>query len=73
MRYFSYGEYDPESTPQDYVVTVSEDDLRETYYPYWYKRMCDKFGQEKVDSTWGFEDFLYEWIVVHWAWESTNV
>jgi hypothetical protein len=32
--------------------------------------MCAKFGQSQVDAHWQFEDFLDEWVVVHWAWDA---
>ena len=54
---------------EDPVVTVSEDDVRRDYYPYWYERMCKKFGKDQVDSQYSFEDCLDDWIVVNWAWE----
>ena len=68
MRYFSYNDYgdDPSNS---YVTTVSEDDIRKEYYPYWYDRMCQKFGKEKVDSEYSFEDCVDHFCVVHWAWE----
>jgi hypothetical protein len=73
MRYFSYNEYDPGHPLADdtggYVRTLSEEDIRREYYPYWYKKMCEKYGQERVDNDYTFEDFLGDWIIVHWAWE----
>ena len=74
MRYYSYNEYDPDSPIADdgggYVVTLSEDDIRKNYYPYWYKKMCEKFEQSYVDQNYSFEDCLSDWIVINWAWES---
>lgn len=76
MRYYSYNEYDPESPLADekggYVVTLSEEDIREKYWPYWYGKMCKKFGKETVDQNYCFEDCLYDWCVVNWAWEVKN-
>lgn len=68
MRYFSYNEYteDPNENP---VKTVSEEDIRRDYYPYWYERMCKKYGEEYVDAYFSFPDCLEDWIVVNWAWE----
>ncbi len=69
VRYFCYNEYvdDPNINS---VVTVSEEDVRRDYYPYWYDKMCKKFGKEVVDRDYCFEDCLDDWIVVNWAWES---
>lgn len=73
MRYFSYNEYDPDSPRADaegeYVETLSEEEIRQQYYPYWYAKMCEKFGKEHVDANYCFEDCLDDWQVVNWAWE----
>ena len=73
MRYFSFNEYDSESPLADesggYVSTVSEEDIRRDYYPYWYGKMCEKFGKKHVDENYCFDDCLDDWQVVHWAWE----
>jgi hypothetical protein len=66
VRYFSYNEYDENS---GCVVTVSEEDIRKEYWPYWYKKMCAKYEQSYVDQNYTFEDCLEDWVVVHWAWE----
>lgn len=68
MRYFSYNEpIDDGST--GVVMTVSEDWIRENYYPYWYERMCSKFGKQTVDENYCFLDCIDDWIVTNWAWE----
>ena len=76
MRYYCYNEYDPESPRSNgtdgYVETLSEEEIRQRYWPYWYGKMCEKFGQEHVDANYCFEDCLYDWVVVNWAWESTD-
>lgn len=73
MRYFSYNEYDPESPLADdtggYVVTLSEEEIRKEYWPYWYGKMCERFGKETVDRNYSFEECLDDWCVVHWAWK----
>ena len=66
MRYYSFA-YPIDG--DDVVVTKSEDEIRKEYYPYWYGKMCDKFGKEHVDATYSFEECLEDWIVVHWAWK----
>ena len=72
MRYFSYNDYITKPGVDDVVLTVSEDDICEVYWPYWYDRMCKKFGKETVDSQYTFEDCLEDWIVVNCAWEVTE-
>lgn len=67
-RYYCYNEMTDDGGNE--VITLSEEEIKETYYPYWYGKMCEKFGKEKVDETYTFEDCLDDWIVVNWAWES---
>ena len=69
MRYFQIA-YPTEDG--DVVEVLSENDIREQYWPYWYGRMCDKFGKEHVDATYSFPDCLDDWICVHWAMEVTE-
>jgi hypothetical protein len=69
MRYFCFNEFDDQG---EHIVTLSEEEIRKEYYPYWYKKMCEKYGQEQVDKDYCFEDFLGDWIIVHWAWESKD-
>lgn len=70
MRYYSYNEYDHNNPSEGSVVTLSEVDILKEYWPYWYGKMCEKYGQERVDAEYSFEDCLDDWQVVHWAWES---
>lgn len=70
MRYFSCCSIGDNG--EDLIETLSEDDIRKEYYPYWYRKMCEKFGKENVDSNYSFQDCLDDWIVVHWAWEVTE-
>ena len=70
MRYYSYNEMGDNG--ENLIITVSEDEIRKTYYPWWKERMYKKFGKDAVDAKFSFDDCLYDWIVVNWAWESTN-
>ena len=72
MRYFCYMTTGGERGETYVVETVSEEDIREDYWPHWYHQMCKKFGKEHVDETYSFHDCLDDWIVVNWAWESTD-
>lgn len=71
MRYYSYNEYidDPSN---NIVVTKSEEEIKDEYWSYWYERMCHKFGKDVVDKDYCFEDCLDDWVIVNWAWESTE-
>ena len=71
MRYYSYNVFD-DNLGLGSVKTISEDEIRETYYSYWYEQMCKEYGKEYTDATFCFEDYLEEWQVVNWAWEVTK-
>lgn len=66
MRYFSFHEYDENGGK---ITTMSEEEIRKEYYPYWYSKMCTKYVKSYVDEHYSFEDCLEDWITVHWAWE----
>jgi len=68
MRYYCYNEMTDDGDNE--IVLVSEEDVRQTYYPYWYGKMCEKFGKDHVDNNYSFEDCLDDWVIVNWAWES---
>jgi len=68
MRYFCYNELVEPDEGTD-VITVSEEDIRKEYYPWWYKKMCEKYSKEEVDKNWSFEDCLEDWKIVNYAWE----
>jgi hypothetical protein len=70
MRYYSY--WYPDLDGNDCVETLSEDEIRKEYYPYWYGKMCEKYGKEHVDTTYSFEECLEDWKTIHWAWEVTD-
>ena len=70
MRHFSYIEQDEEGKPV--VVTLSEDEIKEYYYPYWHTEMCKKYGEQHVSDNYCFSDCLDDWAVTHWAIEVTE-
>ena len=67
MRYFSYNEYEEDGLGE--IVTVSEDHIRQNYYPYWRAQVVAKFGEEYASNNYCFQDCLEEWIALNWAWE----
>lgn len=73
MRYYSYNEavFDNDGNlVGNEVITMSEEEIRTTYFPYWQQQMNKKFGEDCVKTRYGFEDCLNDWIVVNWAWKS---
>ena len=64
MRVFKYNEYE-DTEPR----LITEQEIRVEYWPYWYERMCKKFGKQEVDNKFTFEDCLDDWVIVNWAWE----
>ena len=71
MRYFCYNELvEPDSGTS--VVTVSEEDIRKEYYPWWRERMIKKYGEEEFEKIWSFEECLEDWIVSNRAWEADD-
>ena len=63
MRKFAYYELG-----QDHPIIVTEDEIRETYYPYWQRKMKEIQKEEFIN----FENCLNDWIVVNWAWLIEN-
>lgn len=60
----------PDKDGNDCVETLSEEQILKEFWPYWYGRMCEKFGKEEVDANWTKQDCIDDWVVVHWAVES---
>ena len=60
----------PDENDIDVVETLSEDEIIKQYWPYWYGKMCEKFGKEHVDENYSHQDCIDDWTVVHWAWRS---
>jgi hypothetical protein len=69
MRYFSYNTFKTQPGVDDYIETVSEDEIYKDYYPEWHYRMCKKYGAEVVRKDYCFEDCLDDWMTIHYAWE----
>lgn len=49
--------------------TFSEDQIIESYYDYWSKRMMLK---EQNDANLDHQRCIEDWCVVHWAWETNK-
>lgn len=70
MRYYSYDQQVDPGLLKNEVVTVSENEILDMYYDFWYDKMCQKYGKEKVDANFTHKDCIDDWVVVNWAWES---
>ena len=75
VRYWSFDEWvktDPlmEGCSNN-TVTLSEQEILDSYYPFWYDRLCKNYSKEYVDANFSKEDCIEEWVIIHWAWEST--
>ncbi len=71
MRYYSYIEpRDPENGDfSAETVTLSEQEILDYYWDYWYNAMCKKHSKETVDKEYTQTECIRDWITVHWAWE----
>lgn len=66
MRYYRYIEpRDPNNDDfSSEIVTLSEQEILDSYWDYWYTNMCEKFGKAEYSK----ESCLKDWCAVHWAW-----
>lgn len=62
----------PDDNGKDITETLSEDDILNKYWDYWYDKMCNKFGKDIVDSNYTKQDCIDDWIVINWAVESSD-
>jgi len=70
MRYYRYKE--PSVMNDDFsaeIVTLSEQEILDYYWDYWYSNMCNKFGEDIVDREYSKNYCLKDWCVAHRAWE----
>jgi len=58
---YLYNEQD-----EEFPVEVSRETIIKEYWPFWEKRMIDKFGvgHELITE----DNCIDDWVVVHWAW-----
>ena len=62
----------PDENGDNVIETLSEQEILNDYWDYWYGKMCEKFGKETVDSQYSKQDCIEDWCVVHWAAESDS-
>lgn len=68
MERWYYSNYEDD----DQVVSMTEDEIIETYYPHWYSMMCKKLGKEWVDESFTKRDCIDDWVIVNWAWQENK-
>lgn len=57
----------PDEDGNDVTETLTEEEILNEYWDYWYYRMCQKFGEEHVKKNYTKQDCIDDWVVVHWA------
>jgi hypothetical protein len=73
MRYYCFNEQSDSDDPAiNTVVVMSEQEIINEYYDYWYDAMCSKFGEELVDRDYCVDDCIDDWCIVNYAWENIN-
>lgn len=50
--------------------TLSDDDIIEQYFPFWWGKMIEKFGLEECEKNWSKKECIDDWVTIHWATES---
>ena len=66
MRYWTIVYPDQNSLGEEYThwETLSDQDILDQYWTYWYVRMIEKNqGVDKLTS----EQCIQDWCIVHWA------
>lgn len=66
MKYYSYLEPTEEG---NVIFTKSEQEIIDSYYEWWYAKMCKRFGKDYADANYTKHDCIDDWVVTHWAWE----
>lgn len=54
------------------IVNVTEPQILNVYWDYWYDEMCKKFGKEHVDTHYSTTDCIEDWVIVNWAWQVSD-
>lgn len=72
MRYYCFNALKTDPAIDSYVEVMSEEEILAEYYDHWYDAMVSKFGKEVVDRDYCKDDCIDDWVVVNWAWESTD-
>jgi hypothetical protein len=68
MKYFTYLNPPSREDASPEYITMSEEEIINSYFDHWYEKMCDKFGKEYVDNHYTKEDCIDDWVVINLAW-----
>lgn len=60
-----------DSTPV--YETLSEEEILAQYYDYWSKQMMTRCGVDFFKERFSAKDCIDDWVVIHWAVESTDL
>jgi len=69
MRYYGFDAWWTDPSVDHYIEVMSEEEIIDQYWSYWYEAMCSKFGKEIVDRDYCKNDCIDDWVIVNWAWE----
>jgi len=69
MRYWTYAEPTSETDSTPVYTTVSDKEIVDSYWEWWYSKMCKKYGKDHVDANYAKQDCIDDWVTTHWAWE----
>jgi len=69
MRYYRYVEpRDPDNNDfSAETITLSEQEILDYYWDYWYHEIRKKYSTEMVDEGYSKQKCIQDWMTVHWA------
>jgi hypothetical protein len=74
MKYYSYNTVSfrkDGSVINEYVETLSEAEILKIYWDWWKEEGIKRWGKEHFEANYSEKDCIEDWIVVHWARETT--
>jgi hypothetical protein len=69
MRTWLYNDpiFDGPALIGNEVKEVTDDDILRDYWPWWVKKMVEKYGRESPLIN--RDECISDWVVTNWAWE----
>lgn len=65
MKQYEIVYVDEHNTTNRQLVT--EDDIVDQYWDYWYDMVCRKYGKQHVDTHYNRNHCIAHWCIVSWA------